>query len=306
MAYQYGGQAVIEGVMMRGPKDFAVAVRGPAGDILVDRKHLNPVQERYPILKKPIFRGVVALIDSMVLGIKTLTYSANVAIGEDEEELSLTEIILTVGVAFGLTVLLFVVIPTAAAHFLSGFMGTVGQSIAEGILRILIFLGYVVGISLLKDIQRVFQYHGAEHKVIHAYEAGEDLADTESIQRYSTLHPRCGTAFLLIVMVLAIFFFSFLNTPGLTFRIVSRVLLLPLIAGIAYEIIKISAKHGDESVIKAVIAPGLWLQKLTTREPDDGMIEVAVKALDAVLAMEEGRSQPGISEAAVSEVRTDV
>ena len=283
MSFQYGGQAVIEGVMMRGPRDCAVAVRGPSGDIVIDHRQLNPFQEKYPIFKKPIFRGVWALFDSMVLGIKTLTYSANVAMDEEEEELSLWEIVLTIGLAFGLAVLLFVVAPTVAAHFMSGYMGPVGQNIAEGILRILIFLGYVVGISVLKDIQRVFQYHGAEHKVIHAYEAGEELSDVKSIQGYSTLHPRCGTAFLLIVMVLTVFFFSFLNTPGLLARIVSRVLLLPLIAGVSYELLKFTAKHDDSPIVKVLIAPGLWLQKLTTREPDDGMIEVAVKALDAVL-----------------------
>lgn len=295
MSYNYGGQAVIEGVMMRGPRDVAVAVRGPAGDIIVDQRHLNSFQEKYPIFKKPIFRGVWALFDSMILGIKTLTYSANVAMDEEEEELSLLEIIITIGMAVGLAVLLFVVAPTVAAHFLSPYMGPVGQNIAEGIIRILVFLGYVMGISLLKDIQRVFQYHGAEHKVIHAYEAGEELSDTGSIQRYSTLHPRCGTAFLLIVMVLTVFFFSFLSTPGLLARIVSRVLLLPLVAGAAYEILKVTAKYDHNAFVKALIAPGLWLQKLTTREPDDGMIEVAVKALNAVLAMENQEEENGQS-----------
>lgn len=283
-SFSYGGQAVIEGVMMRGPRDVAIAVRGPKGDIIVDSRELKPIQEKYPIFKKPIFRGVIALFDSMVLGIRMLTYSANLALEEEEEDLSIIEIILTVALAVGLAVLLFIVAPTVAAHFMSGYFGVFGQNVFEGVLRIVIFLGYVAVISVLKDIQRVFQYHGAEHKVIHAYEAGTDLGDVRNIQSYSTLHPRCGTAFLLIVMVLTVFFFSFLGAPGLLERIMSRILLLPLVAGLAYECLRFSAKHDKNIFVRALIAPGLWLQKLTTREPDDGQVEVAVKALKAVLA----------------------
>jgi uncharacterized protein YqhQ len=290
-SFQYGGQAVIEGVMMRGPTDVAVAVRGPNGDIIVEREKLNPVQERYPILKKPVLRGFVALIDSMVLGIRMLTHSANLAMDEEEEELSLGELVLSITLAVGLAVVLFIVVPTVAAHFMSGIMGSFGQNIVEGILRIVMFLGYVVVISVFKDIQRVFQYHGAEHKVIHAYEAGVDLDSTEGIQTFSTLHPRCGTAFLLIVIVLTIFFFAFLGSPPLFERVVSRIILLPLIAGVAYEFLKFSAKHQDNFFIRGLIAPGLWLQKLTTREPDDGQIEVAVKALRAVLEQEQEKEE---------------
>lgn len=289
-SFQYGGQAVIEGVMMRGPKDMAVAVRGPAGNIIVDCQALTPVQERFPILQKPILRGIIALWDSMVQGIKMLTYSANIVLEEDEEEEELTfvEILLTIGLAVGLAVVLFVVIPTVAAHFMSGYMGAFGQNLFEGVVRIAVFLAYVVGISVMEDIQRVFQYHGAEHKVIHAYEAGADLSDFNQVQNYSTLHPRCGTAFLLIVMLLTVFVFSFLGAPPLFERIMSRVILLPLIAGISYEVLKYTAKHDDNAVIRALIAPGLWLQKLTTREPDNGQIEVAVNALRAVLEQERG------------------
>lgn len=290
-SFQYGGQAVIEGVMMRGPRDVAVAVRGPSGDIIVDRQVIHPVQDKYPILKKPILRGVVALFDSMVLGIRMLTRSANLAMDEEEEELSLMELVLTIGMAVGLAVLLFIVIPTVAAHFMSHYLGAFGQNIFEGIVRIAVFLGYVAGISVLKDIQRVFQYHGAEHKVIHAYEADVDLEDIETIQSFSTLHPRCGTAFLLIVMVLTIFFFSFLGAPPLLERILSRVILLPLIAGVSYEVLKFTAKHDDNGIIKALIAPGLWLQKLTTRQPDDGQVEVAVNALRAVLEQDQDQEQ---------------
>lgn len=290
-SFQYGGQAVIEGVMMRGPRDVAVAVRGPNGEIIVDRRELLPVQEKYPILKKPILRGIIALFDSMVLGIRMLTYSANLALDEEEEELSFLEIVLTIALAVGLAVVLFIVLPTVAAHFMSGRMGPFSQNLFEGIVRIAVFLGYVVGVSLLKDIQRVFQYHGAEHKVIHAYESGRDLQDIAGIQSFSTLHPRCGTAFLLIVMVITVFVFSFLGAPPLFERIMSRVILFPLIAGLSYEILKFTAKHDDNPIVRGLIAPGLWLQKLTTRQPDDGQIEVAVNALLAVLEQEQAAKE---------------
>ena len=292
-SFQYGGQAVIEGVMMRGPRDVAMAVRGPNGDIIVERQEILPIQEKYPILKKPILRGIVALIDSMVLGIRMLTHSANLAMDEEEEELSLMELITTIALAVGLTVVLFIVVPTIAAHFMSKYLDAFGQNIFEGVLRIVIFLAYVMGISVLKDIQRVFQYHGAEHKVIHAYEAGTNLSDIESIQKFSTLHPRCGTAFLLIVMIFTILFFSFLGAPALFERIMSRIILLPLIAGFAYECLKFTAKHDNNLCIRALIAPGLWLQKLTTRQPDDGQVEVAVNALTAVLEQEEKQELDG-------------
>jgi len=287
-SFQYGGQAVIEGVMMRGPREVAVAVRKPKGEILVDRRALNPITEKYTLLKRPVLRGVVALFEALVLGIKMLTFSANVVMEEEEEEdLSPLEIALTVAAAVGLAVLLFVVVPVALAHLGRGYLGPFGQNLLEGLVRIVVLFGYVAGISLMKDIQRVFQYHGAEHKVIHAFEAGEDMSRIDNIQKYSTLHPRCGTAFLLMVVVLTVFFFSFLGSHGLLFRIFSRILLLPLIAGIAYELIKFSAKHADNRLVYLFIIPGLWLQKLTTREPDDSQVEVALLALNEVLPAEE-------------------
>lgn len=303
-SFQYGGQAVIEGVMMRGPSDVAMAVRGPNGDIIIDRQVLRPVQEKYPLLKKPIFRGVVALIDSMVLGIRMLTRSANLAMDEEEEDLSLLELVVTIALAVGLAVLLFIVAPTVAAHFMSRYMGAFGQNLFEGVVRIAVFLGYIAGISVLKDIQRVFQYHGAEHKVIHAYEGGVDLKDVKTVQTFSTLHPRCGTAFLLIVMVFTVFFFSFLGAPALFERIMSRIILLPLIAGVSYEFLKFTAKHDDNVIIKGLIAPGLWLQKLTTREPDDGQVEVAVRALQAVLEQEHKQEDNNWSEPDLKQEKT--
>ncbi|MHB8918193.1 MAG: DUF1385 domain-containing protein, partial [Desulfocucumaceae bacterium] len=208
--FQYGGQAVIEGVMMRGPHSRAVAVRLPEGGIAVDSKTVGSITQRYPFLKWPLIRGVVALVESLVIGIEALSFSANKAMGE-EEELSKTEIVLTMGLAFGLAVVLFVIIPTWAAHLLkSQVQGSFAQNLVEGVLRMGVFLLYVIVIGRLQDIKRVFQYHGAEHKVINAFEAGEELV-VEKVQKFSTFHPRCGTSFLLIVLVLSIFLFALMG-----------------------------------------------------------------------------------------------
>lgn len=275
-----GGQAVIEGVMMRGPELVATAVREPSGEISVKTEEVSSITKRYPILKKPLVRGVVALAESLVLGLKSLSYSAQKA-GEEGEELSDKEIFLTMLVSLGLAIILFVVIPTAAAKYVQALIqDPFWLNLAEGVLRMLIFLAYVYGISRMKDIRRVFQYHGAEHKTIHAYEAGEDLT-VENVQKHTTLHPRCGTAFLLIVMVVSIFMFAFLGWPDLWERILSRVVLLPVVAGVSYEIIRFSGRSKNKFVHMAIL-PGLWLQKITTRQPDDDQVEVAIRALQAV------------------------
>ncbi|MEW6624217.1 MAG: DUF1385 domain-containing protein [Bacillota bacterium] len=278
----YGGQAVIEGVMMRGPREMAVAIRKSAGEVIVDRRSIKSLAERFYVLKLPLLRGVLTLVESLILGIKVLTFSANQAADQEDEEITPKEMVFTILLAFGLAVLLFIVIPSGLAHFLQGHISSLWQNLIEGIIRIIVFLGYIVVISRMQDIQRVFQYHGAEHKVIHAYEAGKPLS-VENCREYSSLHPRCGTSFLLIVMIIAILVFSLLNTTNLWWRIFSRILLMPLVAGIAYELIKLSGKYKSKSWVNALIAPGLYLQKLTTREPDDEQIEVAIKALDAIL-----------------------
>lgn len=282
--FQYGGQAVIEGVMMRGPDERAVAVRRPDETIVVDKKAVGSLTKRVPVLKWPLVRGVVVLFEALILGIEALTYSANQAAGEEEEEqLTTKEIVITIGFALGLAILLFAVLPTAAAHFLQSIApGSFIQNLIEGIFRIAIFLLYVIAIGRLADIRRVFQYHGAEHKVINAYEAGEELT-VERIQRHSVLHPRCGTSFLLIVMVISILLFSLLGEQVLWWRILSRVLLLPAVAGISYELVKLSGKYANAPLCSVLIAPGLWLQKLTTGPPDDGQVEVALAAFKAVL-----------------------
>lgn len=280
--FQYGGQAVIEGVMMRGPSSRAVAVRLPEGGIAIDEKQVGSITKKYPFLKWPLLRGVVALVESLLIGIEALNYSASKALGE-EEELSKTEIILTIGFALALAVVLFVIVPTGAAHLLKNqFQSSLAQNLVEGVLRLVVFLLYVVLIGRLEDIKRVFQYHGAEHKVINAYEAGHDLT-VEKVQRFSTFHPRCGTSFLLIVLVLSIFLFASLGHQVLWWRITSRILLLPVLAGISYEALKLSAKYAENFLCRLLITPGRWLQALTTGEPDDSQVEVALSAFDAVL-----------------------
>lgn len=286
--FQYGGQAVIEGVMMRGPHTRSIAVRAPEGGIVVDSKQVGSVTGRYPFLKWPLLRGVVALVESLVIGVEALSFSANQAMGE-EEELSKTELVLTIGMAFLLAIVLFVVVPTGAAHFMDDYVkGSFAQNLLEGTLRLGVFLLYVVLIGRLQDIKRVFQYHGAEHKVINAYEAGEELV-VAKVQRFSTFHPRCGTSFLLIVLVLSIFLFALLGQQVLWWRITSRILLLPVLAGVSYEALKLSAKYAENALCRLLITPGRWLQSLTTGEPDDSQVEVAISALEAVLKESEGQ-----------------
>lgn len=280
--FQYGGQAVIEGVMMRGPDSRAVAVRKPDQSILVDEKEVGSITKRVPFLKWPFVRGTVVLIESLVMGIEALSFSASQAADDEEEQLTAKEIIITIILSLGLAILLFIVAPASVAYVLTMAPGGFNQSLIEGIIRIAIFLGYVAAISRLGDIKRVFQYHGAEHKVINAYEAGEELV-VEKIQRYPTLHPRCGTSFLLIVMVISILIFSLLGKQVLWLRIISKILLLPAVAGVSYELVKLSGKYATAPLCRVLIAPGMWLQKLTTNPPDDDQVEVAISAFKAVL-----------------------
>lgn len=281
-----GGQAVIEGVMMRGTDKVAVAVRKPDGDIDVDVKPVKSIRDKYPILKKPLLRGVVALFESLYDGMKALAHSAQVS-GEEEEQLSSKEMVMTIVTSVLLAVGLFIVIPTWAMRFLHSFtMDPMLLNLAEGILRMAIFLTYIAVISSMNDIQRVFQYHGAEHKTIYTFEAGLPLK-VENVRPFSTLHPRCGTNFLMIVMLISMFIFTFLGWPSLLERILSRIVLMPVIAGISYELIRFAGDHADNPLVHIAIMPGLLLQKLTTRQPDDSQIEVAIASLKAVLPPEE-------------------
>ena len=274
-----GGQAVIEGVMMRGPKYIATAVRTPSGQITVKKDEVHSLCERYPILKKPLLRGTIALYESLVYGMKCLSYSAQAA-GEEEEELSRPQMIATMAFSIVLAIVIFLLIPTYGAKFIPGVMDSaVRLNIVEGVLRLLIFLLYIWGISLTSDIRRVYEYHGAEHKTIWTYESGEELT-VENVKKHSRLHPRCGTNFLLIVMVVSIFVFAFLGWPNLAERMISRILLMPVVAGISYEMIRIAART-ESPFVQALFKPGLYLQYLTTREPHADQIEVAIEAMNA-------------------------
>lgn len=284
-----GGQAVIEGVMMRGPGKIAVAVRQPDGEIIVDVQPTGTISDKYTLLKKPLLRGVVALFESLVYGMKALSYSAQ-ASGEDDEKLDNKEMAMTIAFSVCLAIILFIVIPTWAMKFLHvRTESSIALNLAEGVLRMAIFLAYIGGISMMKDIQRIFQYHGAEHKTIYTYEAGLPL-EVVNVRGFSTLHPRCGTNFLMIVMIISMFVFTFLGWPNLVARILSRIILMPVIAGVSYEIIRYAGQHIDKFWVRIAIWPGLCLQKLTTRQPDDSQIEVAIAALKAVLPVEEKES----------------
>jgi uncharacterized protein YqhQ len=292
-----GGQAVLEGVMMRGPSNWAVAVRAPTGQIEHVSRPVESLMQRHWLARLPIVRGVIALGESLAIGFRALAISANVAAREEGAEgdmeaageLTRGQMIFAFAIAIGFAIALFKVTPLLIADWLP-IHGTSYFVIVEGVIRVAIFVGYLFLISLLPDLRRVFQYHAAEHKAINAYEAGEDL-EPERVQRFSLIHPRCGTAFLLWVMVIAIFVFAFLGRPALPWLIASRILLLPVIAGIAYELIRFAGKHTDNRILMTLLAPGLWLQRLTTREPTLDQLEVSIRALREVLHVE-GRLTP--------------
>src|SRR5215210_199110 len=295
MSAPIGGQAVLEGVMMRGPSNWALAVRKPDGEIAQLNHEIHSVMVRHRFFRLPIIRGVVALGESLAIGFRALAISANYAAQEegDEEEVS-TEIgrgalIFAFAIAIGFALLLFKITPALITSWLP--IDTTGVFVVvEGLIRVTIFVLYLSVISLLPDLRRVFQYHAAEHKAINAYEAGDQLTP-ERVQRYSLIHPRCGTAFLLWVMVIAIFVFAFFGQPVWYWLIVSRILLLPVIAGIAYELIRFAGKHSANPILMTLLAPGLWLQRLTTREPSLDQLEVSIQALKDVLERE-GRLDP--------------
>jgi uncharacterized protein YqhQ len=288
-----GGQAVIEGVMMRAPRSVAVAVRRPTGEIVVRKDLVVPVSERFPILKMPVIRGAVALVTSLVMGMKALNFSANeanVEAGQDKQQMSPMVMGGTIAVALLFGVALFFILPLYLTKLLVPLIGSsnVMFNLVDGVIRVAVFLLYVFSISRMSDIKRVFQYHGAEHKSIFAFEAGESLT-VENVKKFSRLHPRCGTSFLLIVMLVSIFIFSLI--PKLWpfyLKAGARVVLLPLIAGVSYEFLKWSARHEKSSLVRALIAPGLALQRLTTREPDESQLEVAIRSMEEALDVNEG------------------
>ena len=293
MSAPIGGQAVLEGVMMRGPSNWAVAVRKPNGQIAEVCRPIESVMKRHWVFRLPIVRGVIALGESLAIGFRALSISANYAAAEEgeeaETELSRGAIVFAFLIAIGFAISVFKVGPALLADLLPISNGT-WFVVVEGLIRVSVFVAYLILISLLPDLRRVFQYHAAEHKAINAYEAGEELTP-QTVQRYSLIHPRCGTAFLLWVMVIAIFVFAFFGRPAFYWLIATRILLLPLIAGIAYELIRFAGRHADNRVLMTVLSPGLWLQRLTTREPSLDQLEVSIRALREVLELE-GRLQP--------------
>lgn len=275
-----GGQAVMEGVMMRSLDKYAIAVRQPDNKIKV--KKIKIKKNNNKILNLPIIRGCVRFIETMSIGIKAISFSASVSQGDKEETLSTWELIATIGLSIGMTIFLFYMAPLFLTRFITKEVGFL-FNVIDGVFRLLIFFAYLLIISLMPDIRRIFQYHGAEHKTVFAYENKEKLT-VKNIKKYTTLHPRCGTSFLLIVFVLSVFFFTLVRVQGYLPRLGIRLLMLPLIAGVSYELLRFAGKHTDNFFVKILISPGLFLQKITTREPSDEMIEVAIKSLKAALS----------------------
>jgi uncharacterized protein YqhQ len=296
---QVGGQAVLEGVMMRGPGNWAVAVRTKSGEIEQVSRPIDSAMARHFVFRLPVVRGVIALGESLAIGFRALAISANYAAREEREdgeegevdtELSRGAIIFAFAIAIGFAVAVFKVGPALITDALPISSGG-WFVIVEGLIRVTMFVAYLALVSLLPDLRRVFQYHAAEHKAINAYEAGEPL-EPAVVQRYSLIHPRCGTAFLLWVMVIAVFVFAFFGRPVWYWLIATRILLLPVIAGLAYELIRFAGKHQGNRVLMTLLAPGLWLQRLTTREPSLDQLEVSIRALREVLHLE-GTATPG-------------
>jgi len=302
-----GGQAVIEGVMMRAPEAWAVAVRRPDGVIEAKSNVLPAATGRSKIAKWPLIRGIFVLIESLTLGFKALSWSAEKA-GDEGEQVTRTQVIWTMVFAVALAIGLFIVVPVLSANFLKGFFDESNFAfvVIDGLIRILLVVGYIWLIGRSDEIQRVFQYHGAEHKTIHAYENGDPL-DVAAIQKYSPRHPRCGTSFIIIVAMVAFFVFLVLAPLPLVWQIISRIVLIPVIAGISYEILKAAAGH---QWLSWASAPGMWIQAITTKEPSDDQVEVAVTSLLAALgddAVDEVKQRgPVVAAALAAEYDVDI
>ncbi|MDH3428052.1 MAG: DUF1385 domain-containing protein, partial [Gemmatimonadota bacterium] len=279
-----GGQAVIEGVMMRAPEGWAVAVRTPAGNIEARSEELPRLSTRSRAARIPFVRGVLVLAESLTLGMKSLTWSAQKQAEDEEEELSSWQLASSIGIAFVFFAGVFILGPAALAGWWAGG-NSIAFAVLEGVVRLVMFVGYIWLIGRMKDIKRVFQYHGAEHKTIHAYEAGEALS-IENIQRHRPEHPRCGTSFLLIVLLGSIVLFTIIPQEPLWWLILSRIIFIPVIAGASYELLRFSGLRAGSALGRVLAAPGLWLQRLTTGQPDDDQVEVAIASLLVALSDE--------------------
>lgn len=283
-----GGQAVIEGVMMRSTNHIAIAVRKPNGKISLKKDKLKPLGERCKIFAWPFIRGVFNLGEMLIYGIKAINYSANESSDEEDEQLSSWHIVLSMVIAFAFAIALFKFVPLLLAQLASNTFAFVKDNyiifnLIDGLLKILLFIAYVLVISLMDDVKRLFQYHGAEHMAVHCYEAKKKLT-VANVKKYSTLHPRCGTSFILIVLVLSIIIYTFIpQTVNFWSKLGLRLLLLPVIAGVSYEILRLAGKFSDNIIMRIVVWPGMMMEKITTSIPDNKQIEVSIKALEAVL-----------------------
>jgi uncharacterized protein YqhQ len=287
-AFHYGGQAVMEGVMIRGRDGVAISVRQPNGELNVVRQPLAGLYKGR-LRQIPFVRGFIVLVETLVLGTQSLLHSAQIAVAEETDEKIPAAVLWgTVLVSLALGVALFFMGPLLATRYLIDphINSAVLSNILEGLVRITIFIVYLKAISLIPDIARVFAYHGAEHKTINAYEAGAPL-EVESVRSYSRAHARCGTAFLFIVLIVAVFVFALVGQPPLWIRILSRIALIPVIAVVSYEIMKLGAAHMNNRIVRAILSPGLLLQAMTTREPDDKQIEAAISALNEALSIDD-------------------
>ena len=297
--FYYGGQAVLEGVMMRGRRNIAIAVRRPNGEVATFIQPLGALSTGR-LREIPAVRGLLVLGETLYLGTRALLYSANVALEEEEKAPSsaLIWVMLTISILFAVGV--FFLGPTLLMRWLDPYLdSSLLSNLVEGLIRIGLFVAYVGAIGLAPDIRRVFAYHGAEHKAVNAYEAGSPMEVAE-VRKYSTAHARCGTGFLLVVLVLAIIIFAFLGTPPMWLRLLSRLALLPVIAGLGYELIRLGARYGGNKVVRAILAPSLVLQALTTREPDDSQLEIAISALRRVIDADAPLAEAGESPAAAA------
>ena len=287
----YGGQAVLEGVMIRGQHNACVAVRRPDGTIAIKTDPISQIFKG-PLRKVPLVRGVLILAEMLTLGMRSLTYSANVGLEAEGEEIGKGGIALMIVTSLLFAILLFFIVPVFASEGIKIASGSdLLSNAAEGIIRLGIFLAYVYLIGKMEQIRRVFMYHGAEHMTVHAQERSEELGVAE-VRRYPTAHPRCGTAFLLVVMVVAIFVLTFVGREPLWWLIASRIVLIPFIAAASYEVIRLSGAYSDNPIVRLIIVPSLALQSLTTREPDDDQIEVAIAAMNQVLTEDAAQSPP--------------
>ncbi|MEA3407127.1 MAG: DUF1385 domain-containing protein [Chloroflexota bacterium] len=287
-ALNYGGQAVMEGVLMRGEREWAVCVRDPSGELVVHREALPKAIYRSRVFRWPFFRGLVVLWDSLGLGLKALTWSADIAMSEEEDvEFSGPVAWTTIGLSLALGIGLFFLLPMFLITLVDRYIGSpLLSNLSEGLVRLGIFVAYLWGIGLMPDICRVFAYHGAEHKTINAYEHGAPL-EPQAVDEYPRIHTRCGTSFLLIVLVVFVLISTMIGRPPLLIRLLSRIILIPVVAGISYELLKLSSRYYEKSaIVRAIFAPGLALQHLTTREPDLSMLEVGIRALKEVLHSE--------------------